>query len=250
MVSAMVVDAVSVPEVPVMVTLEVPAAAVLLAANVTMLVAVAGFVPNVAVTPVGKPDAARVTAPVNPPTSVTIMVSVALLPAVTDSAAAETESLGPPSAVTVSAIVVDVVSVPEVPVIVAAEVPAVAVLLAANVTTLAPVVGFVPNVAVTPLGNPDAASVTLPVNVPISVTAMVSVPLAPWAIDRVGVEGASVKLPVDVEPPQVVPFTANDAGAALATPFQVPLNPMPERLPPAGMLPLYDSLVTVTFAPL
>ena len=118
MVSAMVVDAVSVPEVPVMVTLEVPAAAVLLAANVTMLVAVAGFVPNVAVTPVGKPDAARVTAPVNPPTSVTIMVSVALLPAVTDSAAAETESLGPPSAVTVSAIVVDVVSVPEVPVIV------------------------------------------------------------------------------------------------------------------------------------
>jgi len=32
------------------------------------------------VTPEGSPDAARVTLPVNPPTSVTVMVSVAVLP--------------------------------------------------------------------------------------------------------------------------------------------------------------------------
>ena len=54
-VSAIVVVAVSVPDVPVMVTVAEPVAAVLLAANVTTLVPVAGLVPNVAVTPVGKP---------------------------------------------------------------------------------------------------------------------------------------------------------------------------------------------------
>jgi len=40
---------------------------------------VAGLVANAAVTPLGRPDAARVTLPVNPPTSVTVMVSVAVL---------------------------------------------------------------------------------------------------------------------------------------------------------------------------
>ena len=69
-------------------------------------------------------------------------------------------------AFTVSAIVVVAVRLPEVPVIVTVDVPVVAVLLAVNVNTLVPVVGFVPNAAVTPLGRPDAASVTLPVNPP------------------------------------------------------------------------------------
>jgi hypothetical protein len=53
------------------------------------------------------------------------------------------------------------------------------------------------NAAVTPVGRPDAANATLPVNGLTSVTVMVSVPLAPWAIDRVAAEGFSVKLPVD-----------------------------------------------------
>lgn len=78
--SAMVVDAVSVPAVPLMVTVEVPAVAVALAANVTALVAVAGFVPNVAVTPAGKPEAARVTLPANGLISATAIVSAVLLP--------------------------------------------------------------------------------------------------------------------------------------------------------------------------
>jgi len=55
----------------------------------------------------------------------------------------------------------------------------VAMLLAVRVSTLLPVVGFVPNEAVTPLGKPDAASVTLPVNPPTSVTLIVLVPLLP-----------------------------------------------------------------------
>ena len=88
-VSEIVVDAVSVPEVPVIVTVEVPATAVLLAFSVSTLVEVAGLVANAAVTPLGRPEVARVTEPVNPPTSVIVMVSVALAPWVTDSADAE-----------------------------------------------------------------------------------------------------------------------------------------------------------------
>ena len=58
-------------------------------------------------------------------------------------------------------------------------VPVVAVLLAVKVSVLVEVVGFVLNVAVTPLGKPDAASVTLPENPPMSVTVIVLVPLPP-----------------------------------------------------------------------
>lgn len=52
--------------------------------------------PNVAVTPLGRPVAARDTLPVNPPASVTVIVSVPLLLWATDSAAAEgaSEKLG------------------------------------------------------------------------------------------------------------------------------------------------------------
>jgi len=80
---------------------------------------------------------------------------------------------------TVRAMVVVADNVPDVPVIVTVEDPVAAVLLAVRVSTLLPVVGFVPNEAVTPLGRPDAASVTLPVNPPTSVTLIVLVPLLP-----------------------------------------------------------------------
>jgi hypothetical protein len=101
--------------------------------------------------------------------------------------------------VTVSEMVVVAVRLPEVPVIVTVDVPVVAVLLAVNVTTLDPVVGLVPNAAVTSLGRPVAARVTEPVNGLTSVTVIVSVPDAPWAIDRVDAERESEKLPVPVE---------------------------------------------------
>lgn len=78
--SAIVVVAVREPDVPVTVTVAAPVVAVLLAVSVSTLVPVVGLVPNAAVTPLGKPDAARVTLPVKPPTSVTVIVSVALLP--------------------------------------------------------------------------------------------------------------------------------------------------------------------------
>ena len=80
---------------------------------------------------------------------------------------------------TASAIVVVALSEPEVPVTVTVNAPVVSVLLAVRVSTLLLVVGLVPNEAVTPLGKPDAASVTLPVNPPLSVTVIVSVELLP-----------------------------------------------------------------------
>jgi hypothetical protein len=125
---------------------------------------------------------------------------------------------------------------PEVPVMVTVEVPTAAVALAVNVSVLELVDEAGLKVAVTPLGSPVAANDTLPVNGLTSVTVIVSVPLAPWLIDRADAEGLSVKLPFGA--PQVVPFTANDVGTALVVPFQVPLNPMPERVLPAATLPL------------
>jgi hypothetical protein len=73
-VRAMVVVALVEPEVPVMVIVELPTVAVALAVSVR--------VPplNAAVTPPGRPEAAKVTVPLNPFTSVTVMVSVAVLP--------------------------------------------------------------------------------------------------------------------------------------------------------------------------
>ena len=59
------------------------------------------------------------------------------------------------------------------------DVPVVAVLLAASVSVLLPVVLVGLNVAVTPLGTPDADSATLPVKPFCGVTVMVLVPLEP-----------------------------------------------------------------------
>ncbi len=100
-------------------------------------------------------------------------------------------------ALTVRASVVVAVRLPEVPVMVTVELPVVAVELAVRVSTLVPVVGFVPKAAVTPLGRPEAARVTLPVNPPTSVTVIVLVPLPPCVIDRLPGESDRVKLGVE-----------------------------------------------------
>lgn len=107
----------------------------------------------------------------------------------------------------------------------------------AKVATLEVVEAVGLNTEVTPVGIPEAANVTLPVNGLTSVTVMVSVPLLPWATDSVDAEGFSVKLPCPV-PPQAVPLIAKFVGTALVAPFHVPLKPMPVALPPAGILPL------------
>jgi hypothetical protein len=79
-VSCSVVVAVRLPDVPVMVTVDVPVAAVELAVRVKVLVEVVGFGLNPAVTPLGRPEALKVTLPVNPFCGTTVMVLVPLPP--------------------------------------------------------------------------------------------------------------------------------------------------------------------------
>jgi hypothetical protein len=79
-VSAIDVVTVVLPEVPVIVTFAGPVVAVLLAVSVSALALVDDAGLKDAVTPLGNPVAANDTLPVNPPVSVTVMVSVALLP--------------------------------------------------------------------------------------------------------------------------------------------------------------------------
>jgi hypothetical protein len=227
-VSVMVVSAVVLPDVPVIVMVNTPAAAVLAADRVNTLVVLAGLVSNEAVTPLGRSVAASVTAPVNPPTSVTVIVSVALPASVTDRLVREADNVKPAVTLgfTVRAMVVLAVLPPDVPVIVTIAGPVAAVPPAATVTTLLPVVGFVPNVAVTPLGRPDASSVTLPVNPPRSVTVIVSVALLACVTESDVAAAASVKDGFDTDPiVQGVLFSANEVGTALVTLFHVPLNP-------------------------
>lgn len=63
----------SVPETPVTVTVNVPVPAALVADRVKLLVVVAGFVPKVAVTPFGRPEAVKFTLPPNPFTGLIVI---------------------------------------------------------------------------------------------------------------------------------------------------------------------------------
>src|SRR5664280_1027034 len=133
----MVVVEVVLPEVPVMVTVAGPVVAVLLAVKVKTLVPVVGLVPNAAVTPAGNPDAARVTLPVNPPTSVTVMVSVVLPLLATVTLLADGASVKPAPG-TVRAIVAECVTEPSVPVMEILVVPAGVLACRVKFTTLVP----------------------------------------------------------------------------------------------------------------
>lgn len=172
-----VVLAVAEPEVPVMVIVDVPAAAVLAAVSVRLPLEVDGFEVHVAVTPAGSPEAARVTEPLNGLISVMLIVSGLLEPAASDSVGAEGVSTKLPvagAAVTVRAIVVDAVSVPEVPVMVMVLVVTAAVFATVKMIPLVPVVGLASNTALTPVGRFETARVTAPVNPFAPSTLMVS----------------------------------------------------------------------------
>jgi hypothetical protein len=87
----------------VIVIVDVPVVAVPLAVSVKTLVAVVGFVPNEAVTPVGKPDADNVTLPVKPFLGVTVTVLEPLDPVAMERLLGDAERLKsgvaePPSA--------------------------------------------------------------------------------------------------------------------------------------------------------
>ncbi len=61
----------------------VPGTAAALAVNVSVLDVVVGFRLKAAVTPLGRPDAARLTLPLNPFAGFTVIVLVPLLPCTT-----------------------------------------------------------------------------------------------------------------------------------------------------------------------
>jgi hypothetical protein len=73
---------VKLPDEPVMVTLNAPMAAVALAVNVNVLAVVAGFALKDAVTPLGRPDADKLTLPLKPFCGVTVIVLVPAVPCV------------------------------------------------------------------------------------------------------------------------------------------------------------------------
>src|SRR5579863_409490 len=174
----MVVDAVVEPEAPLLVTVNAPGVAVLLAAKVTTLLPVVGLVPKAAVTPLGKPEADNVTAPVKPPESATVIVSVVLEPCVTDTDEADGVSvkLGVPLPV-VSARVAEWVTEPSVPTIEIFVVPAGVLVCEKKFTVAVPLElsDEGAKLAETPEGKPVALSDTLPVRPPTKVTVIVAV---------------------------------------------------------------------------
>jgi hypothetical protein len=184
---------VKLPEMPEMITVAVPVVAVLPAVSVNVLEVVAGLGLKMAVTPLGRPDADKVTPPLKPFWGVTVIVLVRLVPWVMLRLAGDAARVKFGAAVTVSAIVVVLVKLPELPEMVTVAVPVVAVLLAVSVSVLVVVAGFALNDAVTPLGRPDADKVTVPPKPFWGVTVIVLVPVFPCVMLRLPGDTERVK---------------------------------------------------------
>lgn len=220
------------PLVPLMVSVTVPVVAELLAVSVNVEVTlpfaegVTELGENDAVTPEGNPDTVRATAESKPPLLATVIVLEPDALWAIDRLLGESdnEKDGVALLVTVRAIVVLAERLPLVPVMVTVDEPAVAELLAFSVTTLEPVVGLVPKDAVTPLGKPLAASVTLPLNPPAGLTVTVLVPDAPCAMDKLPGESDRV----------------NEADCPPHAPCEVHGSPLPE--PPLFVAGLFPSV--------
>lgn len=171
---------VSVPEVPVTVNVAVPVVAVLPAVSVKVLVLVVLAGLNEGITPLGKPDADKLTPPLKALSGFTVMVLVPLDPWVMVKLVGDAESVKFGGGLTVRESVVELDRLPEEPVIVTEAAPVVAVLAAVRVNVLAPVVVLLGlNDAVTPAGKPDADKLTLPLNPLSALMVMLLVPLAP-----------------------------------------------------------------------
>jgi hypothetical protein len=208
--------------VPVIVSVYVPAVVVAAVAIVSVdVVAVTLVGLSVAVTPVGAPVTATLTAPVNPPARVTVIVDVLDAPCVIEPVTAEAASVKEPvscGAVTtrLNVVLALVTPIPD-PLIVIKYAPAAVVAAVASVSVdVVPValLGF--SVAVTPVGAPDTVSATAPENVPVRVTLIVDVTVAPAATDAGDAlnanpdAGAAVTLSAIVavfEPTYAVAFT-------------------------------------------
>jgi len=185
------------PPVPVMVSATAPSVAVLDAVTViSVLPPGAGFGLKLMVTPPGAAPELNVTLSAKPPVRVMVIVLVPLAPRATFRLVGEADSAksGVAGWFTVRLIGVVRVNPPPDPVTVTVAAPRVAVLDAERVRTLLlPVAGFALKLAVTPVGNPPALIVTLPVKPPVRVIVIVLVPLAPRLMVRLAGEAESEK---------------------------------------------------------
>jgi hypothetical protein len=188
------------PDVPVTVIVNVPAEAVVATLSDKLELVAEVFGVKVAVTPVGRPLAAKETVPEKPFCGTTPIVLFPVPPTPTDRllGVAVSEKFGGLAELTVSVTEVLAVKAPETPLIVRVTVPVVAVELAVRVSVLAPMVGFGLNPAVTPLGSVEFESVTLPVKPFAGTTLMVVDPKEPWVM--VKLEGEAFKVKLGAEP--------------------------------------------------
>jgi hypothetical protein len=172
-VRVMAVVLVRLPPVPVIVTVKPPVGAVLEAVRVNVLLEVVLLGRNEAVTPLGNPEADRLTLALNPfcPASVTELVVVA--PCARLKVFGEADRVKLPAEITVRAIAVVLVKAPEVPVTVSVDVPIVAELLAVRVRVVVVWVLAGLKEAVTPLGRPEVEKLTVPLKPFHGVTMMV-----------------------------------------------------------------------------
>jgi hypothetical protein len=147
------------PDLPVMVTVDVTATAE--GATVSVRMALAGVVPalNEPATPAGRPEMLTVTAFEKPFCGVRESVLLPVAPCGMLSAVGEADKMNVGCGVMVSATVVLAIRTPEVPVMVTVAEDA-AVLAAVKVTVLWPAITGL-KAAVTPAGSPDAASATV-----------------------------------------------------------------------------------------
>jgi hypothetical protein len=190
---------------------KLPAVAVLLAVKVTTLVPAVFGAANEAVTPLGSPDADRLTVLLKPFCGMTVTIPVAVVPRGSPRLAGSSDRVKF-GAVMVSPMVVALVSAPEAPFTIAVYVPGVTVLLALKVREVLAVVLDGLKAAVTPLGNPDTAKLTLPLNPFEPATLMVLLPLPVRATVRLLGEEERLKLgTTTVSPTVVVPLRLPEA---------------------------------------
>jgi hypothetical protein len=178
----------------VIVTVAFPVGAVLDAVSVKLLLLVVLRGLKEAVTPLGNPEADKLTVPLNPPCAAMLIVLLPLVPCAAVKLAGAADKLKVPPATTTTVSVVVLLRLPDVPVTVIVDVPIVAALLAVSVSVVEvwELVGL--KEAVTPLGNPEALKLTLPLNPFHGVTITAVVPLPPWPTVTLPAEVESVKV--------------------------------------------------------
>jgi hypothetical protein len=147
---------------------------------VSVRMALVGVAPplNDPITPAGKPESVTVTALVKPLRGVNVRVLVPVVPRAMLSEVGDADNVNVGGALMVSAMVVLLLSAPDVPVMVTVGPAAPALADAVKVTVLWPA-ETAPKVAVTPAGNPEAASATVPLKPFRALIAMLLVPLVP-----------------------------------------------------------------------